>query len=443
MSGLIEAARAAARRFSFGVRQLGRAPSPRRLRNWLIPPSASRGGGNSLPGGSRLAIVRVPVLVPVPVPSGGRRPHRPAGRYSGEGTSRPPAASVWWSYQIPATLDSTVFGAPIAPIHAWPRRVFMLTAAVGMLFCGSATAFAQCCGSGCGGGGCSPGCGSPGFGSFGFGSPAPNCCCPSGGCGFGCSAGCGCPRAPFGLSLFGGGRCCPPCGSYCGSPCGGGCGSCGGCGPVSGRCCAPPCGAPCGMPCGGGCGGPCGCAPCGGTFCGSPVCGGPVCGPPCGMACGPSYGQSFGPVCGPSCGPSCGPAGCGAGCGSCGASGLGAPAPVWRRLLSDAHLRNQSRAAARRDQSSWISADLAARRSDSRDPRDDHPQTTAATRRQGNSLRAPPGRNLEHGRCDRPDAGRRAVGALGPSAVAAAFPPKRVGRVPHPRAHRRQLAPAR
>ncbi len=258
MSGLIEAARAAARRFSFGVRQLGRAPSPRRLRNWLIPPSASRGGGNSLPGGSRFAIVRVPVLVPVPVPSTARRPHCPAARYSGEGTSRPLAASVWWSSPVPATLDSTVFGAPIAPIHTWPRRVFMLTAAVGALLFGSATALAQCCGSGCGGGGCSPGCGSPGFGSFGFGSPAPNCCCPSGGYGFGCSAGCGCPRAPFGLSLFGGGRCCPPCGSCCGSPCGGGCGSCGGCGPVCGRCCSPPCGAPCGMPCGGSCGGPCG-----------------------------------------------------------------------------------------------------------------------------------------------------------------------------------------
>jgi hypothetical protein len=329
MSGLIEAARAAARRFSFGVRQLGRAPSPRRLRNWLIPPSASRGGGNSLPGGSRFAIVRVPVLVPVPVPSTARRPHCPAARYSGEGTSRPLAASVWWSAPAPATLDSTVFGAPIAPIHAWPRRVFMLTAAVGALLFGSATALAQCCGSGCGGGGCSPGCGSPGFGSFGFGSPAPNCCCPSGGCGFGCSAGCGCPRAPFGLSLFGGGRCCPPCGSCCGSPCGGGCGSCGGCGPVCGRCCSPPCGAPCGMPCGGSCGGPCGCAPCGGAFCGSPVCGSPFCGspcggPPCGMACGPSYGPSCGPSCGPVCGPSCGPAACGAGCGAC---CLGAPAP--------------------------------------------------------------------------------------------------------------------
>ncbi len=325
MSGLIEAARTAARGLSLGVRQLGRAPSPRRLRNWLIPPSTPRGGGSSLPGsGNRLAIVRIPVPIPVPVPSSGRPPQTPGGRYTGQGTSRPQAASVWWSYPVPATLDSTVFGAPIAPIHPWPRRLFMLAAAMGALLFGSATALAQCGGSGCGGC-CSPGICSAGICSMGNCSPAPNCCCPSGGCGFGCSAGCGCPRATFGLGWFGGGRCCSsPCGSCCGSGCGGyrSCGGCRSCGSFFG-----PCGAPCGCaPCGPSCGSPCGCAPCGlacgSAFCGGPVCGGSICaGPACGLACGPPCGMACGPSWGPSCGPACGPGGCG----SCGASGLGAP----------------------------------------------------------------------------------------------------------------------
>jgi hypothetical protein len=307
MSGLVDAARAAAARgFSYGIRHIGWLRGSGRLRNWLIPPTHRLVGWIMPWGESRLAIVPVPVPRPTPPP------------YV-RGTSRPQAPSIGWSYPAPVTFDSTVFGAPVSPLHSWPRRVFIMTVAVAAaMFC-STTGFGQCCGPGCGSGGCGSGCwGSGGCGSCGIGpsmcspgpcSPGPGCCCPSGGCGFGCSAGCGCPRSPFGFGLFGGGRCGSPCGSCCGqsccSPscgpiCGGPCG--GGCGSVCGPRCAPFCGGPCGSPCG-----PCGCRPCGGSYCG---------GPACGLACGP-----------------CAPGACGAGCcapGGCGSyppSCVGTPSP--------------------------------------------------------------------------------------------------------------------
>ncbi len=283
MSGLIEAARAAAARgLSYGVRQFGRVRGSRRLRNWLIPPTTRRAAGwPALRAGRRLALAPVPSVT---------RPVVPPRR---QGTSRPEAASIWWSYPVPATLDSTVFGAPVSQLHSWPRRVFILTAAVATLMCGAATGFGQCCGPGCGAG-CGSGCGiGPSMCSSG-----PGCCCPPGGCGFGCSAGCGCPRAPFGFGFFGGPRCGPPCGSCCGPACGGFCG--GGCGPV----CGPRCGSVCGSPCGAG---PCGCAPYGGGYCG---------GPACGLACGPCAPGACGSGCCGSCAPSCAgaPGPCGAGC---------------------------------------------------------------------------------------------------------------------------------
>jgi hypothetical protein len=304
MSGLVAARAAAARGISSWVRHIGRAWGRRRIRNWLIPPTTHRNAGWPLPRGEgRLAVVLVPVASSV-------RPvaRRPFAR----GTSRPLAASIWWSHP-PATLDSTIFGAPVSQAHSWPRRVFILTAIVGaILFC-SASVFGQCCGPGfgpscgpCGGSGCGSGCG--------MGSPmySSSCGCPSGGCGFGCSAGCGCPQSPFGFGFFGGGRCGSPCSSCCGPACGGGCGS--PCGRVCGPRCASMCGPACGSPCGPG---PCGYAPC----CGSP-CGGPA----CGFACSP-YGP--GPCGSGPCGPGpCGSGPCAAGCcGSCVPSCAGAPGP--------------------------------------------------------------------------------------------------------------------
>jgi hypothetical protein len=287
MSGIVAARAAAARGISSWVRQIGRVWGRRRLRNWLIPPTTRRNARWSMSRGEgrlAVALARVPGAV------------RPEAHPSTRGTSRPPAASIWWAYPVPATLDSTVFGAPVSQLHSWPRRVFILTALVGAILACSGSAFGQCCGSGCG-----SGCG------MGLSMGGPGCGCPSGGCGFGCSAGCGCPRAPFGFGLFGGGRCCSPCGSCCAPSCGGGCG--GPCGPVCFPRCAPMCGGGCGSPCGPG---PCGYAPCWGSPCG---------GPACGLACGPC-GQ------GP-CGVGlCSAGGCGTGaCGSCAPSCAGAPGP--------------------------------------------------------------------------------------------------------------------
>jgi hypothetical protein len=283
MSGLVDAAqRAAARGISFGIRHIGWVRGSRRLRDWLIPPMQRYVGWLSPPGKSRLAVV------PVPVPSAIRPVAPPYVR----GTSRPQAASLGWSYPVPATFDSTVFGAPVSPLHSWPRRVFILTLVAATLISWSTSGFGQCCGPGCGSGSC----GSCGIGPSmcpGPCSPGPGCCCPSGGCGFGCSAGCGCPRSPFGFGLFGGGRCSAPCGPCCGPSCGPSCGPmcgppCGGvCGGACGSICGPRCSSFCGSPCGSPCG-PCGCRPCCGSYCG---------GPACGLACGP-----------------CGPGACGAGC---------------------------------------------------------------------------------------------------------------------------------
>ena len=286
MFALVAARAAAARGISHWVRHIGRVWGHRRLRNWLIPPTTRRSiGWATLRGDSRLAIV----LAPVPNPA------RPVALPSGRGTSRPQAASLWWSYPVPATLDSTVFGAPVSQLHAWPRRVFILTALVAAMLVCSTSAFGQCCGSGCASP-CGSGCG------MGPSMCGPSCCCPSGGCGLACSSGCGCPRSPFGFGLFGGGRCCSPCGSCCAPSCGGPCGA------VGRPQCVSMCGSGCGSPCG--CG-PCGYAPC----CGSP-CGGPV----CGLACGPSpcgAGPCASGCCG-SCGPTYvgGPSPCGAGCGA-------------------------------------------------------------------------------------------------------------------------------
>ena len=213
MSGLVAARAAAARGISSWVRHIGRVWGHRRLRNWLIPPTTrrdarlvddARGGAGSPSQWLPFRTLFARLLIP-----------------SERGTSRPQAASIWWSYPVPATLDSTVFGAPVSPLHSWPRRVFILTALAGAMAgsrSGSALwlrLWSPVARSGCG---------------MGPSMCGPGCCCPSGGCGFGCSAGCGCPRATFGFGLFGGGRCCSPCGSCCAPSCGGGCG--GPCGPV-------------------------------------------------------------------------------------------------------------------------------------------------------------------------------------------------------------------
>jgi hypothetical protein len=274
MSGLVEAARrAAARGISRGVRSIGWVRAPRRLRNWLIPPTTRNSVHRSTARyDPRLAILLARV-----------RAARPGQFPYSQGTSRPQAPSIWWAQPAPVTLDSTVFGAPIAPLHVWPRRVFILAVVIAVLTCFSTSGFGQCCGSGCCGGGC---CG-PSICSPGGCGPGPSCCCPSGGCGFKCPGGCGCQRSLFGFGLFGGGRCCSPCGPCC-PPCRG---PCGGCGPR----CAPYCGYPCGAGFSGG-------APCCGSCCG-----------------GPAYGLACGPCCPSPCG--------GASCGSCVPGCAGAPGP--------------------------------------------------------------------------------------------------------------------
>jgi hypothetical protein len=290
MSGLIDAARAAAAGLSFGIRQIGRARGRRRLRNWLIPPTTPNNRRGPLwPGNGRLAIVPIPVPVPI------RPPFSPSGR----GTSRPQIDSTGWLYPTPATLDSSVLGAPVSPLHTWPRRVFIMVVATAAIVCLAVPAYSQC------GSGCCGGCGGgPSFCSPGPCSPGPGCCCPPGGCGFGCSAGCGCRPSMFNFGLFGGGRCCSPCGTcgpcgpgcspVCGGPCGGGCGS------ICGARCSPCCGSPCG--------GPCGCSPCGGGCCG---------GPACGLACSPCGPGACGIGCGPSCMPGCAGAPIPGGAGCC------------------------------------------------------------------------------------------------------------------------------
>jgi hypothetical protein len=269
---LLEAAfAAAARGISLGLWHFGRVPGLRHLLNWLIPPTPRTVRQPTPRGGSRLSHA----LVPVPIPA------RPIVRPDRRGTSRPPAASIWWAQSATTGLDSPNFGAPVSHIQSWPRRTIVLTLALAVITFSSASSFGQCCGGSCGG--CPSMC-----------SPGPGCCCPSGGCGFGCAAGCGCPRAPFGFGIFGGGRCCQPCGSCCGPACSGGCG------PMCGPRCGPICGSPCGT-----------------SFCGSPPCCGSYCGgPACGMACGPCAPGACGAGCSGSCAPSCGaaPGPCGAGC---------------------------------------------------------------------------------------------------------------------------------
>lgn len=292
MLGLVAARAAAARGISSWVRHIGRVWGHRRLRDWLIPPTTRRDAGWLITRSEgRLAVALAPAPNAV----------RPVVQPYSRGTSRPEAAAVWWSSPVPATLDSTVFGPPVSPLHSRSRRVFMLIALAGALMIYSPPAFGQCCGSGCGspcGSSCGSGCG------MGPSMCGPSCC-PSGGCGFGCSSGCGCPRPTFGFGLFGGGRCCSACGSCCAPPCGRVCGA--PCGPVCVARCAPMCGPCCGSPWGGG---PCGYSPCCGSSCG---------GPACGLACGPSpcgVGPCASGCCG-SCEPGCagGPSQCGAGCG--------------------------------------------------------------------------------------------------------------------------------